>query len=58
LGKHCSTGISSQHKNDNDGNDINKMLDNQLLTTTNLSSVEGQTTFSNPITTYYGDNSN
>ena len=58
LGKHCSTGISSQHKNDNDGNDINKMLDNQLLTTTNLSSVEGQTTFSNPITTYYDDNSN
>ena len=26
LGKHCSTGISSQHKNDNDRNDINKML--------------------------------
>ena len=58
LGKHCSTGISTQHKNDNDRNDINKMLDNQLLTTSNLPSTEGQMTFSNPITTYYGDNSN
>ncbi len=58
LGKDCSTNISTQHKNDNDMNDVNKILDNQLLTTTNIPSTEGQTTFSNPATTYYGDNSN
>lgn len=58
LGKDCSTNISTQHKNDNDVTDINEISDNQLLTTTNFPSTEGQTTFSNPAMTYYSDNSN
>jgi hypothetical protein len=58
LGEHCSTNISTQHKNNNHRNDFNEIIDNQLPTTSNLSSTEGQMTFSNPVMTYYGNNSN